>query len=211
MIQFHCPVCNRLLETADGTTGAKFACPVCNQRIEVPAPRPDAGKTVLGKLPDSGTPAPEPPIPTLRPLIFDASRRDPPVDLDDRCDRSRRDDDRGDDEGRRHRRRRDDDDHHDRRNYDDDNDRGRRRRRSADFFCPYCDSTELPREEEQISQEGWILFTVLLAGGLVFGLCGGVLCFPLAVFLLAPLLCWLPLILMKKKSQICYDCGRKVA
>lgn len=143
VIQFNCPNCNRLLETPDGTSGAKFACPICGQRMEVPTPRP-GGKTLLGTLPDDD---PATPLSTA-PLIPYSPREEPVYD-----------------EPRRERVRRGRDD------YDDDfEERGRGRRRSRrsrierrdGFECPFCGSDEFPRVKNEVSTAGWVVFIILI-------------------------------------------------
>lgn len=52
--------------------------------------------------------------------------------------------------------------------------------------CPCCGSAKRPEVREEISQEGWIVFAILL-----------VVFFPV---------CWIPLITMKKRHEICRDC-----
>ena len=80
MIQFNCSNCKRLLETPDGTTGAKFACPVCAQRLEVPPPA--AGKTMMGTLSEERPPTPlttEPLVPYAQfeePTVYEEPRRE---------------------------------------------------------------------------------------------------------------------------------------
>jgi DNA-directed RNA polymerase subunit RPC12/RpoP len=62
--------------------------------------------------------------------------------------------------------------------------------RRKGFRCPYCQSKEPPRYTSEITMAGWILFAVLL-----------IFFFPV---------CFIPLLCMKERKCICYDCGMKI-
>jgi DNA-directed RNA polymerase subunit RPC12/RpoP len=144
--------------------GMKITCPTCAQRILVPEapPQSKAGtnKTTLGKvIPEDDRPAPQ---------VVAAPDAD-----EERPSRRRK-------SGRR-----EDDDYEDERDdYDD-----RRRDDRRDIRCPFCDRRAGYYVREEISQQGWLVFIILL---LFF--------FPL---------CFLGLF-MKEKVRYCRRCNSRL-
>jgi lipopolysaccharide-induced tumor necrosis factor-alpha factor len=156
-----CPTCGTNAAAPDNAGGKKVKCPKCQAILDVPAPQ----APVVEVAPPAAPVAQYTPPPSAYP---------PPVPEPE--PRRRRRDEEEDEEPRRRRRDEDDDEP--------------RRRRGGRFACPYCGSTAPPREREEISQAGWIVFVVLI-----------LFCIPL---------CWIPLISMKEKIRNCSDCGSKL-
>jgi DNA-directed RNA polymerase subunit RPC12/RpoP len=168
--------------------GSKVKCATCGQRILVPAPPPQSkvgtNKTTLGKvITEDETPvAPvatktAPAQDTVLPISPPPEVPEAPTpEYDDRPRRSKK----------RRRSRYDD------KRYDDEYDHERdddRPERDRTIRCPFCRKKMEPYIREEISQQGWILFAVLL---LVF--------FPL---------CFLGLF-MKEKVRYCERCNSRL-
>lgn len=62
----------------------------------------------------------------------------------------------------------------------------------GNYSCPFCQSTNPPRQTEQMAASGWILFVVLL-----------LFCLPL---------CWIPFVVSGCKEIVrhCSSCGTRL-
>jgi len=194
-----CPTCSVSLSCTDDMAGKKVKCANCGQRILVPPlpPQSKAGtnKTTLGKIIDeppvstvpvasSAQPPPAPLPPPLPPPPFalaapDSSKAE--IEEQDEQEEKRRK------KKKRKRSSRYDDEFEDDydRDYDDDWDDEREIR----VRCPFCRKKTEPYIREQTSQQGWIIFAVLL-------------------FFFFPL-CWIG-ILMKEKARFCRRCHSRL-
>jgi hypothetical protein len=171
-MQIACPTCSVTLACSDDMAGTKVKCGRYGQRILVPMPptqtkagtnkttlgkivdETEANKTTLGKIVDGdktptvpvATSAPPPlPVATPAPGSLDQEDTDEPRKKKKRKRSSRYDDDEFDDEDE----------------FDDDYD-DREFERGHRVRCPFCRKKGEPYIREQISQQGWIVFIVLL-------------------------------------------------
>jgi DNA-directed RNA polymerase subunit RPC12/RpoP len=167
MIHFACPCCKAALSASDDQASTKMLCPKCGQKLmtpPAPVPVPSLKTTLAIDLGHAANGGP-PPVASLPASPIDVGEESV---IDPRPPRAA----------------------HDRQYRDDRPSRRRRRRRGRhdpDAECPFCGSHEEPMVRQEMPQEGWIIFVVLL---LVF--------FPH---------CWIPFVCMQK-TETCYDCGR---
>jgi DNA-directed RNA polymerase subunit RPC12/RpoP len=210
MIRYTCPRCKKSLESPVSFAGQKLNCPGCNQRLQIPQPStpapPPVNKTILATEESAVTaplPVPTPPPqptspPAVRPLdtlaVVDESpsKREPErpsrresclecgANITGRS-RVQTCSDCGSSFCsaacyREHR-------------YYSHSRRRKKKRRPEKAECPYCDSTARPYSTWVISQNGWIVFIILL-----------IFFFPL---------CWIGL-LMTDPVYRCSDCGRQL-
>jgi DNA-directed RNA polymerase subunit RPC12/RpoP len=208
MVRYTCPRCKKSLESPASFAGQKLNCPDCGQRLQIPQPStppavPPLNKTILASEEPAGPVVPAAPPQSASPRT--PSRAEPteveaieedevPADrgtsarvesclecgvnlarrsrvqtcpdcgslfCSARCFREHR--------------------HHAH--------ASRKKPRPRYVECPYCGTTEPPREVSEISQGGWITFALLL-----------VFFFPL---------CWIGLLMTETRLK-CSDCGARL-
>jgi DNA-directed RNA polymerase subunit RPC12/RpoP len=189
-MRFSCPTCSQLMECAEGLADTKVKCAKCGQRILVPTPPPQTkagtNKTTLGKIVEddktTSTPvaaSPPPPPPSQLPPAPAA----PPAPMVSAAP--------VEEEPRKKKKHRKSSRHHDEYEdeFDDEYDRDGEDERGIRVRCPFCRKKGEPYIREQISQQGWIVFAVIL------------------FFFFQ--LCWIGL-LMKEKARFCRRCHSRV-
>lgn len=199
-IRYVCPKCKKSLESPRNMAGEKLNCPACGQRLQIPQPPaalPPQNKTLLAL--EHGSPALAPPPAAPPPLIttevievVDVAREAPapPIHHCLECGRGVVGSERlltcpdcGSTFCSAGCMR-----EHSRFAHGQ---RPRKRRSPApSWSCPFCGTREQPYYREEISPDAWVVFVILL---IVF--------FPV---------CWIPLVAMKSRYDVCYDCGRRV-
>jgi DNA-directed RNA polymerase subunit RPC12/RpoP len=203
MIRYTCPRCKRSLESPVSYAGQKLNCPGCNQRIQIPQPSTPAAapvnKTILATEEPAVTAIPPPPAAPPPPKPVEVLPVEEPVARRKAQPDARRESclECGKDLTGRERVQTCADcgaifcsagcyrEHH----YYAHSRRRKKKRRPERVECPRCDSTARPYSTWVISQNGWIVFAILL-----------IFFFPL---------CWIGL-LMTEPEYRCSDCNARL-